>query len=101
VALPAQLPQSARPDLSVDGNVIIEQLDDVIYVGRPTFGQANQRVSIFKVVEEGTAAVLTTVLLGASSVNEIEIREGLEPGDIVILSDMSQWDGFDRVKLRQ
>lgn len=101
VTLPDNLPPSARPDLSVDGNVIIERLDDVIYVGRPTFGQANSRVSIFKLVEGGEYAERVTIQLGASSVNEMEVREGLQPGDIVILSDMSQWDGFDRVKLRQ
>ena len=100
VALPPELPPSARPDLSVDGNVIIERLDDVTYVGRPTFGQANQRVSIFKVTADGGFADRVTVQLGANSVNEIEVREGLTPGDIVILSDMSRWDGFDRVRLR-
>ena len=100
VSLPPDLPPSARPDLSVDGNVIIERLDDVRYVGRPTFGQANQRVSIFKVTPDGTYADRVTVQLGASSVNDIEVREGLEPGDVVILSDMSRWDGFDRVRLR-
>ena len=98
--LPAELPPSARPDLSVDGNVVIERLDDVVFMGRPTFGQANQRVSIFKLVEDGQYAVRVTVMLGASSVNEIEIKEGLQPDDVVILSDMSQWDGFDRVRLR-
>jgi multidrug resistance efflux pump len=100
VTLPAELPPSARPDLSVDGNVIIERLDDVTYVGRPTFGQANQRVSIFKVTPDGAYADRVTVQLGASSVNDIEVREGLAPGDVVILSDMSRWDGFDRVRLR-
>jgi multidrug resistance efflux pump len=100
VALPPELPPSARPDLSVDGNVIIERLDDVTYVGRPTFGQANQRVSIFKVTADGGFADRVTVQLGANSVNEIEVREGLTPGDVVILSDMSRWDGFDRVRLR-
>jgi multidrug resistance efflux pump len=100
VALPPELPPSARPDLSVDGNVIIERLDDVTYVGRPTFGQANQRVSIFKVTTDGGFADRVTVQLGANSVNEIEVREGLTPGDVVILSDMSRWDGFDRVRLR-
>jgi hypothetical protein len=96
----AELPPSARPDLSVDGNVIIERLDDVTFVGRPTFGQANQRVSIFKVSIDGQYADRVTVQLGASSVNEMEVEEGLEPGDVVILSDMSRWDGFDRVRLR-
>jgi len=100
VSLPPDLPPSARPDLSVDGNVIIERLDDVIYVGRPTFGQANSRVSIFKVTSDGQYADRVTIQLGASSVNEIEVRDGLQPGDVVILSDMSQWDGFDRVKLK-
>lgn len=100
VALPADLPPSARPDLSVDGNVIIERLEDVIYMGRPTFGQANQQVSIFRVTPDGQYAERVTVRLGTSSVNEIEVREGLRPGDVVILNDMSQWDGFDRVRLK-
>ena len=100
VALPDELPRSARPDLSVDGTVVIEQLDGVNYMGRPAYGQAESRVGIFRIVEDGAYAQRATVLLGRSSVNEIEIREGLEPGDIVILSDMSQWDGFNRVRLR-
>jgi HlyD family secretion protein len=95
-----ELPPSARPDLSVDGNVIIERLDDVTYMGRPTFGQANQRVSIFKVTPDGNFADRVTIQLGANSVNDIEVREGLVAGDVVILSDMSRWDGFDRVRLR-
>ena len=89
-----------RPDLSVDGTVVIEQLDGVNYMGRPAYGQALSRGGILRIVEDGAYAQRATVLLGWSSVNEIEIREGLEPGDIVILSDMSQWDGFDRVRLR-
>ncbi len=100
VSLPDSLPPSARPDLSVDGNVIIERLDDVTYMGRPTFGQANQRVSIFKVTPDGEYADRVTIQLGANSVNDIEVREGLAEGDVVILSDMSRWDGFDRVRLR-
>jgi multidrug resistance efflux pump len=100
VTLPEELPRSARPDLSVDGTVIIEQLDDVSYMGRPAYGQAETRIGIFRLVEDGTAAERANVLLGRSSVNEIEVREGLAPGDVVILSDMSQWDGFDRVRLR-
>lgn len=99
VSLPEVLPPSARTDLSVDGNVIIERLDDVTYVGRPTFGQPNQRVSIFKMTPDGDYADRVTVQLGASSVNDIQVIEGLEEGDIVILSDMSRWDGFDRVKI--
>ena len=100
VALPADLPRSARPDLSIDGNVVIQRLDDVTYVGRPAYGQANQRVGMFKVLEDGQYAERVNVLLGASSVNEIAVLEGLQEGDVVILSDMSQWDGFDRVRLR-
>jgi len=100
VMLPEDLPRSARTDLSVDGTVVIERLDDVIYVGRPAFGQANNRVGIFKLVDDGNYAERVTVQLGRSSVNEIEILDGLQPGDIVILSEMSQWDGFDRVRLR-
>ena len=100
VSLPNDLPASARPDLSVDGNVIIERLDDVTYVGRPTFGQANQRVSIFKVTPDGAYADRVTIQLGASSVNDMQVLEGLAAGDVVILSDMSRWDGYDRVRLR-
>ena len=100
VALPEHLPASARPDLSVDGNVIIDKLENVVYVGRPTFGQANSRVSIFKLTDDGSYADRVTVTLGASSVNEIEVKDGLKPGDVVILSDMSQWDGFDRVRIK-
>ena len=100
VALPPDLPPSARPDLSVDGNVIIDRLENVVYVGRPTFGQANQQVSIFRLTPDGQYAERVTVRLGASSVNEIEVRDGLQPGDVVILSDMSQWDGFDRVRIK-
>lgn len=100
VALPPNLPPSARPDLSVDGNVIVERLDDVVHMGRPTFGQANQQMSLFRLVDDGRFAERVTVRLGASSVNDIEVREGLLPGDVVILSDMSQWDGFNRVRLR-
>jgi len=100
VTLPRDLPPSARPDLSVDGNVVIERLDDVTYVGRPTFGQANQRVSIFKMTADGKYADRITIQLGVSSVNDMQVLEGLEAGDVVILSDMSRWDGFDRVKIK-
>ncbi len=100
VKLPDSLPSSARADQSIDGNVIIERLDNVIYVGRPTFGQANQRISLFKVEPNGEYADRVQVQLGASSVNEIQIKSGLKPGDVVILSDMSQWDDYDRIKLK-
>lgn len=100
VTLPNDLPPSARPDLSVDGNVIIDRLDEITFVGRPTFGQANSRVSIFKMTPDGDFADRVTIQLGASSVNDMQVMEGLQEGDIVILSDMSRWDGFDRVKIR-
>lgn len=100
VRLEGPLPREARPDLSVDGTIEIERLSDVLYVGRPVYGQANSLVGLFKVVENGNAAVRVTVRLGRSSVNTIEIVEGLVEGDEVILSDMSAWENHDRVRLR-
>lgn len=99
VALQGALPAGARPDLSVDGTIEIENLSDVTYVGRPAFGQPNSTVSLFKLVDGGKEAVRVQVKLGKSSVNTIEILGGLNIGDEVILSDMSRWDGFDRVRL--
>jgi HlyD family secretion protein len=93
------LPPGARPDLSVDGEVLLERLTDVVFVGRPAFGQENSTVTIFKVLPSGEA-IATKVKLGRASVNTIEILEGLNPGDQVILSDMSQYDSFDRVQLK-
>jgi HlyD family secretion protein len=98
--VPDSLPPSARSDLSVDGNVIIDKLDNVVYMGRPTFGQPNSKVQIFKLSPDGREAHRVTVELGASSVNSMEVKSGLKPGDVVILSDMSQWDGFDAVKIK-
>jgi HlyD family secretion protein len=100
VALEGDLPAGARPELSVDGTIEIERLPDVLYVGRPTFGQPNSTISLFKVVEGGDAAVRVRVRVGRSSVNRIEIVEGLNVGDEVILSDMSRWDDVERVRLR-
>ena len=100
VRLEGELPKEARPDLSVDGTVEIERLVDVLYVGRPAYGQANSTVGLFKVVEGGSEAIRVNVRLGRSSVNTIEIVDGLRVGDIVILSDMSAWDAHDRVRLR-
>ena len=99
VALDGELPRGARPDLTVDGTIELERLENVIYVGRPVFGQENSVVSLFKLDSEGDHAVRTRVSLGRSSVNDIEVLEGLQPGDQVVLSDMSQWDAFDRVRL--
>ncbi len=89
----------ARPDLSVDGTIELERLDDVIHVGRPAFGQERSTVRIFKLEPDGLFATRTQVKLGRSSVNTIEIVEGLQPGDRVILSDSSQWDSNDRIKI--
>ncbi|MEJ2218469.1 MAG: HlyD family efflux transporter periplasmic adaptor subunit [Gemmatimonadota bacterium] len=93
------LPPGARPDLSVDGTIEVERLEDVLYVGRPAYGQANSSVGLFKMVGHDEAERVT-VQLGASSVNEIEIKNGLKKGDVVILSDMSAWDAHDRVRLK-
>ena len=99
VTIPGELPRGARPDLSVDGTIELERLNDVIYVGRPAFGQEKSTVGIFKLADNGTEAHRTQVQLGRSSVNTIEILSGLQPGDKVILSDMSQWDSNDRIRL--
>ncbi|MCF3648191.1 efflux RND transporter periplasmic adaptor subunit [Synoicihabitans lomoniglobus] len=99
VTLEGELPRGARPDLSVDGTIELERLDDVIYVGRPAFGQERSTVTIFKLDPNSDLAERTQVQLGRSSVNTIEIIRGLNPGDQVILSDMSQWDSHDRVQL--
>lgn len=98
VTLEGDLPRGARPDLSVDGTIELERLDDVIFVGRPAFGQERSTVGIFKLTEDGYAS-RTQVQLGRSSVNTIEVIRGLNPGDQVILSDMSQWDANERVRL--
>ena len=98
IMLEGALPPGARPDLSVDGEVRLEELNNIIYVGRPAFGQENSSVSLFKVGADGEA-VRTTVKLGRSSVNTIEIVDGLQPGDQVILSDMSTYDEYQRVRL--
>ncbi|MEP6475321.1 MAG: HlyD family efflux transporter periplasmic adaptor subunit [Gemmatimonadota bacterium] len=100
VALPDDLPKGARPDLSVDGTIEVERLGEVMHVGRPAFGQANSSVSLFKLVEDGTAAIRVKADLGRTSVNAVEILRGLQPGDVVILSDMSRYDGVDRVRLK-
>jgi HlyD family secretion protein len=100
ITLEGALPPGARPDLSVDGQVRLEELNDIIYVGRPAFGQENSSVSLFKVNADGEA-VRTTVKLGRSSVSTIEVVEGLQPGDQVVLSDMSTWDEYQRVRLTQ
>ncbi|MCA1614218.1 MAG: RND transporter, partial [Acidobacteria bacterium] len=99
VALDAALPQGARPDLSVDGTIELERLDNILYVNRPATGQPNSTVTIFKIEPDGQTAVRVKVRLGRSSVQTIEILEGLREGDTVILSDTSQWDNYDRIRL--
>ncbi len=99
VALDGPLPGGARPDLSVDGTITIERLDNVLYMGRPAFGQPYSTVSIFKETSDGKEAVRVPVKLGRGSVTTIEILDGLKDGDRVILSDMSRWDNVDRIRL--
>lgn len=99
VALDAPLPKGARPDLSVDGTVQLERLSDVMYVGRPVQGQPDSTVGLFKVVDGGKRAVRVAVKLGRCSVSTVEIVDGLKVGEQVVLSDMSQWDAQERVRL--
>jgi len=98
VVMDGPLPKAARPDLSVDGKVELERLNDVLYVGRPAFGQEQSAVGLFKLQPGGAAR--TQVKLGKSSVNTVEVLSGLSVGDQVILSDMSAWDAFDRIRLQ-
>jgi HlyD family secretion protein len=100
VAIDGPLPDGARPDLSVDGTVEIENLKDVLYVGRPVHGASQSTISLFKLTSDGSEAARVNVKLGRSSVNTVEILQGLRVGDRVILSDMSQWDNYDRVRLK-
>jgi HlyD family secretion protein len=99
VKLEGELPKGARPDLSVDGTITMETLNNVLYVGRPAFGQEKSTVGMFRIEPDGKTAVRVPVELGRSSVNSIEIVRGLSEGQEVILSDMSRWDNVDRIKL--
>ncbi len=100
VALDAPLPRGARPDLSVDGTVEIDRLSNVVYVGRPSYGQAESSLAMFRVLPGGGQAERVSVRLGRGSASTVEVVSGLKPGDIVILSDMSSYDGAERVRLR-
>lgn len=100
VGLRGEMPPGARPDLSVDGTIEIERLRDVLHVDRPAYGQSHSTVSLFRVGKGGGEAVRTTVELGRSSVNRIEVVEGLHEGDTIILTDMSRWDDTDRVRIK-
>ena len=99
VKLTGELPKGARPDLSVDGTIDLERLDNVLYVGRPAFGQENSTISLFKLDANGRDAVRVPVKVGRESVNSIQVFDGLHEGDTVILSDMSRWDKTDRIQL--
>jgi HlyD family secretion protein len=99
VGLDGSLPRGARPDLNVDGTIELERLENVLYVGRPAFGQEQSLVGLFKITEGNNGAARVQVKLGRSSVNLIEIEGGLQEGDRVILSDMSAWDAHDRIRL--
>jgi HlyD family secretion protein len=100
VSLEGELPRGAVPDLSVDGTIVLERLEDVLYVGRPAFGQEQSTVMLFRHDPQTGEATRVPVKIGKQSVNSVEVLDGLEVGDTVILSDMSAWDSYDRVRLR-
>jgi HlyD family secretion protein len=100
VSLTGELPRGAVPDMSVDGTIQLERLENILYVGRPSLGQEQSTVGLFKIVNPDGNAARVQVALGKSSVNAIEVKSGLNAGDQVVLSDMSAWDAFERVRLR-
>jgi len=100
VAIDDPLPQGARAELSVDGEIEIDRLKDVMYVGRPAYGQAESTVGIFKLEPDQKEAARVNVALGRASVNTIEVKSGLNVGDRVIISDMSAYDNVPRVRLK-
>ena len=100
VELGDELPPGARPDLSVDGAVEIERIAEVLYVGRPAFGEEHSTVGLFRLEPDATHGVRTTVELGRSSIHTIEVVSGLEEGDQVVLSDVTRWQDHDRIRLR-
>jgi HlyD family secretion protein len=99
VEIAGALPLGARPDLSVDGTIDLDRMTDVLFVGRPAFGNENSTISLFKLGVDGKTAVRVPVKVGRASVNSIQVLEGLQSGDTVILSDMSRWDNTDRIRL--
>jgi len=99
VKLDGPLPKASSPDLTVDGTIEIERLRDATYVGRPVFAQPDSTIEIFKLDPDGKGASLVQVQLGRVSVNSVEILSGLQPGDKVVLSDMSTWNGFNHIRL--
>ncbi len=101
VALDGPLPQGARPDLSVDGTIDLDRLNDILYVGRPASGNENSTLSLFRLAPDGKTAIRISVRVGRASVNNIQILDGLKQGDTVVLSDMSKWDNVDRLRVDQ
>lgn len=99
IEVTGEIPAGLRPGLSVDVRVQTGRLEDVLYVSRPAFGEANQKAAIFKVVDDGRAAERVAVTWGTASVDKIEVRDGLVEGDRIILSDMSRYDAADRVRI--
>jgi len=100
ISIDEALPNGARPDLSVDGTIEIENLKNILYVGRPAFGQPQTTVGLFKMNEDGTEAVRTSVKLGRFSVSSVEVLQGLKEGDRVILSDTSALSSYERIRLK-
>ncbi len=101
VALDGPLPKGARPDLSVDGTIDLDRLNDILYVGRPASGNENSTLSLFRLAPDGKTAIRMSVRVGRASVNNIQILDGLKQGDTVVLSDMSKWDNVDRLRVDQ
>ena len=99
VELTGELPKGARPDLSIDGVIELERLEDVLFTGRPPYGQAYSTIGLYKILDDGEHAERIQVELGATSVNHVEIRSGLDEGDQVILTDSSQWDDAERIRI--
>jgi HlyD family secretion protein len=100
VTLVGDLPKGAVPDLSVDGTIELERLADVLYVARPAASQEQAEIGLFKLNQDGRQAARVRVKLGRASLNAVEVTSGLRAGDQVVLSDMSGWDGTDRIRIR-
>ena len=100
IRLEGELPRGARPDLSVDGIIELERIQDTLHVGRPAYGQPGNTIGLFRIAPDGRTAVRVRVELGRTSVNRIEVVNGLAEGDEVILSDTSTWDTWDQIRLR-
>jgi multidrug efflux pump subunit AcrA (membrane-fusion protein) len=99
VELTGALPLGARPDLSVDGTIDLDRMTQVLYVGRPAFGNEDSTIQLFKLSADGRTAVRVPVKVGRASVNSIQILDGLQDGDVVILSDMTRWDSTNKIRL--